>query len=125
MESVRKGFLRESQYRWKLSEPMRLLLEHYHGPFDSADSADDLARHAKGCRIPLVGPRPLEEAISSSGGVSWEALDDDLMIRVLPGVFVAGEMINWEAPTGGYLLQGCFASGTLAGEAALAACHSR
>ena len=116
MESAKRNFLSESQYRWKLSEPTRLLLDHFHGPFASAD---DLARHAKACRIPLSGPRPLAEAISSAGGVTWAALDHELMIRDLPGVFVAGEMIDWEAPTGGYLLQGCFASGTLAAEAAL------
>lgn len=116
MESVKKGFLKESQYRWKLSEPMRLILEYFHGPFDSAA---DLAKHAKACQVPLVRPRPIEEAISSAGGVAWKAVDDQLMIRELPGVFVAGEMIDWEAPTGGYLLQGCFASGTVAAEATL------
>lgn len=116
MESVKRGFLKESQYRWKLSDPMRALLDHFHGPFDSAE---DLAKHAKACRIPLVRPRPIEEAISSAGGVVWKALDDHLMIHDLPGVFVAGEMIDWEAPTGGYLLQGCFASGTMAAEAAV------
>jgi uncharacterized flavoprotein (TIGR03862 family) len=115
MESVKRDFLRESQFRWKLSEPMRLMLDHFHGPFESAD---DLSQYAKACRIPLLRPRPLDEAISSAGGVAWRALDDQLMIRNLPGVFVAGEMIDWEAPTGGYLLQGCFATGTLAAEAA-------
>ena len=116
MESVKKNFIAESQYRWKLSEPMRFLLEYYHGPFESAEQ---LASHAKACDISLTRARPLDEAISSAGGVKWSVLDDDLMIRDLPGVFVAGEMIDWEAPTGGYLLQGCFASGTLAAEAAL------
>lgn len=116
MESAKKNFLKESQFRWKLSEPMRLILDHFHGPFDSAE---ELARHAKACRIPLTRPRPLEEAISSAGGVPWRGLNDELMIKDLPGVFVAGEMIDWEAPTGGYLLQGCFASGTLAAESAL------
>lgn len=116
MESARKNFLAESQYRWKLSEPMRLILDYFHGPFESAEQ---LARDAKACRIPLTKPRPLAEAISSAGGVAWEGIDDQLMIKELPGVFVAGEMIDWEAPTGGYLLQGCFASGTLAAESAL------
>ncbi|MDB2673592.1 NAD(P)/FAD-dependent oxidoreductase, partial [Akkermansiaceae bacterium] len=116
MESAKKNFLKESQFRWKLSEAMRLILDHFHGPFDSAE---ELARHAKACRIPLTRPRPLEEAISSAGGVPWRGLNDKLMIKDLPGVFVAGEMIDWEAPTGGYLLQGCFASGTLAAESAL------
>jgi len=115
MESAKRNFLAESQYRWKLSEPMRVILEHFHGPFDSAGQ---LAKHTKACRIPLTKARPLSEAISSAGGVKWSAINKELMINDLPGVFVAGEMIDWEAPTGGYLLQGCFASGTLAAEAA-------
>jgi uncharacterized flavoprotein (TIGR03862 family) len=116
MESVKKNFLKESQYRWKLSDPMRAILDHFHGPFHSAE---ELAKHAKTCLVPLQQPRPLVEAISSAGGVTWSELNEHLMIKALPGVFVAGEMIDWEAPTGGYLLQGCFASGTLAAEAAL------
>lgn len=116
MESVKRHFLKESQYRWKLSEPMRELLDHYHGPFESAQQ---LAEHTKALQIPLTRPRPLAEAISSAGGVTWDSLNSELMLSNLPGIFVAGEMIDWEAPTGGYLLQGCFASGTLASEAAL------
>jgi predicted flavoprotein YhiN len=73
----------------------------------------------KHCRIPLIRPRPVAEAISSAGGVCWSELDEQLMIKKLPGFFVAGEMIDWEAPTGGYLLQACFATGTWAGRAAL------
>ncbi|WP_028917100.1 TIGR03862 family flavoprotein [Pseudoxanthomonas sp. J35] len=71
-------------------------------------------------RLPLVlrRPRPLEEAISSGGGVRLEALDESLMLAALPGVFCAGEMLDWEAPTGGYLLTACFASGRRAGLAA-------
>ena len=116
MESVKRHFLKESQYRWKLSEPMRDLLDHYHGPFESAQQ---LAEHTKALQIPLTKPRPLAEAISSAGGVTWDSLNSELMLSKLPGTFVAGEMIDWEAPTGGYLLQGCFASGTVAAEAAL------
>ncbi|MNU03282.1 hypothetical protein D3C72_2472430 [compost metagenome] len=59
--------------------------------------------------------RPLDEAISSAGGVPFDALDAQLMLRQLPGVFCAGEMLDWEAPTGGYLLTACFASGRAAG----------
>jgi predicted flavoprotein YhiN len=62
----------------------------------------------------------LEEAISSAGGICWSAIDSNLMAKKLPGLFFAGEMIDWEAPTGGYLLQGCFATGTLAAKSALA-----
>jgi predicted flavoprotein YhiN len=64
----------------------------------------------------LRGPRPIEEAISTAGGVAWEALDENLMLRSHPGLFCAGEMIAWDAPTGGYLLQGCFATGTRAAQ---------
>jgi predicted flavoprotein YhiN len=63
----------------------------------------------------LTAPRPLEEAISTAGGVPFEALDERLMIRTLPGLFCAGEMLDWEAPTGGYLLTACFATGRAAG----------
>jgi len=74
-----------------------------------------LAAAIKALPLTLIKPRPLDEAISSAGGVMFEALDDDLMLRQLPGVFCAGEMLDWEAPTGGYLLTACFASGRQAG----------
>lgn len=77
-----------------------------------------LARAIKALPITLVRARPLDEAISSSGGVRFEGLDEGLMIKGLPGVFCAGEMLDWEAPTGGYLLTACFASGLRAGRAA-------
>jgi uncharacterized flavoprotein (TIGR03862 family) len=80
---------------------------------------ETLAASIKGLSVPLVATRPLDEAISSAGGVSFEALDEDLMIRSLPGVFCAGEMLDWEAPTGGYLLTACFASGYTAGKGVL------
>ena len=76
---------------------------------------EKLAQAIKDLPIPLVAPRPLEEAISSAGGVCFEALDEHLMLRAMPGVFCAGEMLDWEAPTGGYLLTACFASGRAAG----------
>ncbi|MFP5404239.1 MAG: TIGR03862 family flavoprotein [Gammaproteobacteria bacterium] len=78
-----------------------------------------LARAIKSLPLTLVAPRPIHEAISSAGGVRFEALDANLMLRALPGVFVAGEMLDWEAPTGGYLLTACFASGRRAGQGAL------
>jgi hypothetical protein len=74
----------------------------------------------KALPVRLIAPRPLDEAISSAGGVTFEALDERLMIRSLPGVFCAGEMLDWEAPTGGYLLTACFASGRAAGLGVLA-----
>jgi hypothetical protein len=78
-----------------------------------------LANAIKSLPMTLAAPRPLDEAISSAGGVRFEALDDKLMLRDLPGVFCAGEMLDWEAPTGGYLLTACFASGRMAGQGAL------
>ncbi|WP_086792903.1 TIGR03862 family flavoprotein [Pseudomonas sp. SCPG-7] len=84
---------------------------------DAATFADPalLARAIKALPLTLVKTRPLDEAISSAGGVTFEALDERLMLKALPGVFCAGEMLDWEAPTGGYLLTGCFASGRAAG----------
>ncbi|KEP69679.1 NAD(FAD)-utilizing dehydrogenase [Thioclava dalianensis] len=78
----------------------------------------DLAALLKAMPVPLRGPRPLAEAISSAGGISWGALSADLELTALPGVFAAGEMLDWEAPTGGYLLTACIASGRHAGQAA-------
>lgn len=76
---------------------------------------EKLAAAIKSLPIPLLRPRPLAEAISSAGGVRFEALEETLMLRTMPGVFCAGEMLDWEAPTGGYLLTACFASGRAAG----------
>jgi uncharacterized flavoprotein (TIGR03862 family) len=84
-----------------------------------ADPAQ-LAAAIKALPIRLSAPRPIDEAISSAGGVAFEALDDNLMLRNLPGVFCAGEMLDWEAPTGGYLLTACFASGHAMGVGAAA-----
>jgi len=87
------------------------------------DAGSDLARLAATIkRLPLVlqRARPIAEAISSAGGVRLEGVDAALMLRALPGVFVAGEMLDWEAPTGGYLLTACFASGWRAGHGAVA-----
>ena len=84
-----------------------------------------LARAIKNLPIILLAPRPLEEAISSAGGVTFEALDDRLMARAVPGLFCAGEMLDWEAPTGGYLLTACFATGRAAGLGARAWLQAR
>jgi uncharacterized flavoprotein (TIGR03862 family) len=89
----------------------------------SRDAFDDPQRLAQGIKalpVRIVRPRPIAEAISSAGGVTFESLDRNLMLGALPGVFCAGEMLDWEAPTGGYLLTACLASGLVAGEAALA-----
>jgi uncharacterized flavoprotein (TIGR03862 family) len=99
---------------WKLNPGARALLQHQaRAPLDNPPQ---LAALAKGLRLFLGAPRPIAEAISSAGGVEWRALTADLMVSQQPGLFVAGEMIDWEAPTGGYLLQGCFATGTQAAE---------
>lgn len=80
-----------------------------------------VARLLKALPLRLVGPRPLEEAISAAGGVRWNELTPGLELRRVPGVWCAGEMIDWEAPTGGYLLTACFSLGRAAGESILKA----
>lgn len=82
-------------------------------------NAEKLAGFIKALPVPLAAPRPLDEAISSAGGVTFESLDENMMLKKLPGVFCAGEMLDWEAPTGGYLLTACFSSGYTAGTGAL------
>lgn len=95
------------------------LLRELVPPSDFANP-ERLAASIKSLPLRLIAPRPLDEAISSAGGVAFEALDECLMVRTMPGVFCAGEMLDWEAPTGGYLLTACFASGRTAGLGALA-----
>jgi predicted flavoprotein YhiN len=79
-----------------------------------------LARLIKSAPLKVAGVQGLERAISSAGGLRRDALDEHLMLRARPGVFAAGEMLDWEAPTGGYLLQASFASGVAAAKGALA-----
>lgn len=74
--------------------------------------------HLKHLPIPLQGPRPLDEAISVAGGIAWDALTPELELKALPDTFAAGEMLDWEAPTGGYLLTASWATGRWAGLAA-------
>ncbi len=100
------------------------LLHEVLGKTITADAAT-LAATLKRLPLKLLRPRPIDEAISSAGGVRLEALDDHLMLRHLPGVFCAGEMLDWEAPTGGYLLTACFASGLRAGRGAVDWLHAR
>ena len=85
------------------------------------DAAGPLAERVKSLPLRLVGARPIERAISSAGGVALAELDAGFMLRRLPGVFVAGEMLDWEAPTGGYLLQAAFSTGVTAARAINAA----
>jgi predicted flavoprotein YhiN len=81
--------------------------------------APDLARLINAVPVKLTGVAPIARAISSAGGIAFDELDAEYMIRRLPGVFAAGEMLDWEAPTGGYLLQASFATGVAAGKGAL------
>ncbi len=89
----------------------RLSREEIHAP-------ERLAQAIKALPVTLSAPRPIDEAISSAGGVDWAAMDERLMLRARPGVFCAGEMLDWEAPTGGYLLTATMATGRAAGEGA-------
>ena len=93
-------------------------------PKEDFQEAHKLASWIKALPVTLLSPRPLEEAISSAGGVRFEALDERLMLKSMPGVFCAGEMLDWEAPTGGYLLTACFSTGHWAGEGVLAWCEA-
>ena len=102
IKGVKAGLLREAVPKEDFADPARL------------------AAALKALPLRLVATRPIDEAISTAGGVAFEALDEKLMIRAVPGVFCAGEMLDWEAPTGGYLLTACFASGQAAGAGALA-----
>jgi predicted flavoprotein YhiN len=83
-------------------------------------SADQVAALIKAVPVRLTGVQPIASAISTAGGIRFDALDNHFMLNAAPGVFAAGEMLDWEAPTGGYLLQACFASGVAAAEGALA-----
>ena len=94
-------------------------------PAEAFAQPQRLGTAIKALPLRLIAPRPLDEAISSAGGVAFEALNEHLMLRALPGVFCAGEMLDWEAPTGGYLLTGCFASGRAAARAALSWLNAR
>jgi len=85
-----------------------------------ARTTPDLPATLKALPVPLAGPRPMDEAISTAGGLRLSALTDELMLRTRPGTFAAGEMLDWEAPTGGYLLTACLATGLWAGRHAAA-----
>jgi uncharacterized flavoprotein (TIGR03862 family) len=88
-------------------------------------SPQQMAKMLKAVPVTLSEIAPIDRAISTAGGVSFDAIDEHYMLRKKPGVFVAGEMLDWEAPTGGYLLQACFATGRAAGQGALAWLQAR
>ena len=106
------------QSRLKLKGAKAALLRECTSAEDFQDM-HKLAQAIKELPVRLRAPRPIDEAISSAGGVPFEAMRNDLMLHRLPGVFCAGEMLDWEAPTGGYLLTACFASGRVAAQGAL------
>lgn len=114
MSTAKRQLLREAKIRWRLSAAALAILEHQ----KSWNSVEELATHTKNLTIELKAPRPIEEAISSAGGVPFAEVDRSLMLHKLPEVYLAGEMLDWEAPTGGYLLQACFATGSWAATAA-------
>ena len=94
------------------------LLREAHGADLGGDSVA-LAQAIKSLPLTLIAPQGIERAISTAGGVAFAALDENLMLREMPGIYVAGEMIDWEAPTGGYLLQACMATGVAAARGVL------
>lgn len=102
---------------WNLSPAAAAILTHSNAGM-MAKTPEDLARLAKAFPIALKGPRPIDEAISSAGGIPWFELNNDLMLRRLPNVYAVGEMLDWEAPTGGYLIHGCFVTAQRAATAA-------
>jgi len=101
LEGVKAALIREGLPKNRWSDPL------------------SVAACVKKYPITLMGMQPIEEAISTAGGVMREALDEDLMLHALPNIFCAGEMLDWDAPTGGYLLTGCFASGVFAAKGVL------
>ena len=105
----------------KLSPLARALMMEWGRPLP-----DDLAPVIKALPVPVAGLAPLDTAISTAGGLRFDALDTDLMLRHRPGTYAAGEMLDWDAPTGGYLLTACLATGRHAGRAAArrAGCHT-
>ena len=111
----KENLLEQAARAWRLSSAAVALMR-WRGPFASAAH---LAETAKAYPLAMRGPRPIAEAISTAGGVRWDELDEMLMIKSHPGLFCAGEMIDWDAPTGGYLLQGCFSTATRAAGGAL------
>lgn len=99
---------------------VKAALLHECAPTQNFHDTARLAGLLKALPVTLRAPRPIEEAISSAGGVRFEEMDERLMLRKLPGIFCCGEMLDWEAPTGGYLLTGCFSTGYAAGQGAAA-----
>lgn len=119
LQQPRKGLSFANVLRKKLNLPpvSGTLLRECCPDLDQNDH-NAVARTLKAMPLYPTAPRPIDEAISSAGGVRFDAVDNNLMLNKLPGIFVAGEMLDWEAPTGGYLLTACFATGKRAGTGA-------
>lgn len=100
--------------------PVALALLYHHAPGDLPSESTGLARLIKAFPLELLAPRPLTEAISSAGGLSLTEIDQDFQLRKLPGVYAVGEMLDWSAPTGGFLIQACVSQGHVAAQAILA-----
>ena len=115
----RRSFSSHLHSKLGLSGARAALLRELTRPEELLDPVRAATR-IKALPLTLTRPRPLDEAISSAGGIALDALDPHLMVRRLPGVFCCGEMLDWEAPTGGYLLTGCLATGRAAGQGVLA-----
>ncbi len=120
LSAPRKGQSLASVLRKRAGlDPLKVSLLHECASRDALQNPSALARAIKALPVTLRDMRPLDEAISSAGGIVRAELDEHLMLKSVPGVFCAGEMLDWEAPTGGYLLTACFASGRIAGLGAL------
>lgn len=109
----KNSFANHLRKRLKLDPAKQALLMEFGRPLP-----EDIAPLIKALPVTLKGPRPMDQAISTAGGLTFDALDQNLMIKSQPGVFAAGEMLDWEAPTGGYLLTACLATGLWAGQRA-------
>jgi len=106
-------------------DPVRKALLFHHAPSDGLKTIASLAAILKNFPLKLTGRRPLTEAISSMGGIDLSEIDERFMLKKVPGIFVAGEMLDWHAPTGGFLIQACVSQGFVAGAAALQYCGEK
>lgn len=115
LEGVKENLspIRRIKKSLRLSEGALALIYH-HGELEKQPSMISVAKLIKSFPLELLGSRSLDESISSSGGVDFSELSQDYQLKKIPGVFLAGEMIHWDAPTGGYLIQGCVSQGAVA-----------
>lgn len=110
--------MRRVQQKLKLSEASLALLYHL-TPSEIRNDLQSLVLRIKNFPVSLIGPQPLAEAISTKGGIALSEIDDAFMLKKIPGVFAAGEMLDWDAPTGGFLIQGCVSQGVAAAHGVL------